>query len=798
MTPRSPIRTRIASASLAVLRLLSGDVDGRRLARIVGPAILASLLSLSLACVGLDQPGGQEPVNDAKARHEKWIVDVGGLPEGTIGPPLIVAPVHDDTVSGTIDVSGWSVTAEDAGADADARAIVHLYVAPADADLGAHEVATIEADAKNGEWKTQLSSADVFAGQTAIGARTEIVGFGASDITRIVVNSNEGTADPKKSGKTAEETLTLVCVMARTKDAEFGDGDEAAFKKTVGLMASYWNDTSGGKLAVTEGTWVTGSGDGLVVDSYSGSEYLSGVLDNEEVRKAIPAQGAFSVVVFIPAGSDPAATAKGFAAWSMGWPSMTSDLDLDRRGSFIHVVENSYATLAHEMAHGLGTYRAAERDAIQLPDLYHFDWLMTFGGWLEGKEFTDEEYYGVGSYSNLGMWTTGNYFLMGGGLVKNPRIPTLDGFSQHWMGWLDYYPTPSGSTSTLAVPNISRGDISIDKVPTLIVPEDDRSAYVVLEGRSLSHEFFTDKKDGILWPGDGVIAYKMRELSATEKATAASEGYRGGGYWPRSIDYITRLDDWNPDYVDFGDDYVIELEKRGFDPEAAVTKVKTRPVQTLDYVVESLKSGLTFTGLSMVTNMTGLPALAIAGVAASPSENAQDPGFPDLDLHAYLADGTHVGMDYETGKFENPAEAIVSGDRSMDDEWILLPPEVAETARFEISARDAKEYAERTKTEPLQLDYAIQPVAYDEAEQAAAKGAEQPGKLKAGDSASMTLRSEDGTLAVEPADGDGEGGGAMPLQLDDRGEMIGMLAAAGVLVLAGLVLLVVPLRRRRT
>ena len=50
---------------------------------------------------------------------------------------------------------------------------------------------------------------------------------------------------------------------------------------------------------------------------------------------------------------------------------------------------------------------------------------------------------------------------------------------------------------------------------------------------------------------------------------------------------------------------------------------------------------------------------------------------PDLDLHLYWDDGKHIGMNYETGKYEiQIAEAIVSGDNQNIPEWILIPENV--------------------------------------------------------------------------------------------------------------------------
>jgi len=63
---------------------------------------------------------------------------------------------------------------------------------------------------------------------------------------------------------------------------------------------------------------------------------------------------------------------------------------------------------------------------------------------------------------------------------------------------------------------------------------------------------------------------------------------------------------------------------------------------------------------------------------------------PDLDLHVRCPDGRHVGMNYQTGQYENQiANDIVSGDNQGAPEWILFPP-IPENAGciHSVSARD--------------------------------------------------------------------------------------------------------------
>ncbi len=59
----------------------------------------------------------------------------------------------------------------------------------------------------------------------------------------------------------------------------------------------------------------------------------------------------------------------------------------------------------------------------------------------------------------------------------------------------------------------------------------------------------------------------------------------------------------------------------------------------------------------------------------------------DLDLHAITPDGRHIGVNYQTGEYENQiAGSIVSGDNQGIHEWIFVPE--GETVRYYVSARD--------------------------------------------------------------------------------------------------------------
>jgi hypothetical protein len=64
---------------------------------------------------------------------------------------------------------------------------------------------------------------------------------------------------------------------------------------------------------------------------------------------------------------------------------------------------------------------------------------------------------------------------------------------------------------------------------------------------------------------------------------------------------------------------------------------------------------------------------------------------PDIDLHAYSADGKHVGINYQTGEYEIQIPgAIASGDLMNGREWIFVPEDI--DVRFTVSTKDIEKF----------------------------------------------------------------------------------------------------------
>jgi len=92
---------------------------------------------------------------------------------------------------------------------------------------------------------------------------------------------------------------------------------------------------------------------------------------------------------------------------------------------------------------------------------------------------------------------------------------------------------------------------------------------------------------------------------------------------------------------------------------------------------------------------------------------------PEVDLHAYYTapDGTtgHIGMNYETGKYETIPEAITSGDKIFGGEYIFLPKDYK--VEIKVDTRKLKEAYEETsgflETAPDYAGYELKQIEVD-------------------------------------------------------------------------------------
>jgi hypothetical protein len=99
------------------------------------------------------------------------------------------------------------------------------------------------------------------------------------------------------------------------------------------------------------------------------------------------------------------------------------------------------------------------------------------------------------------------------------------------------------------------------------------------------------------------------------------------------------------------------------------------------------------TYVGLLVRKGGLNYDAALGDGSPSSEPDPSRRFPDCNLHAYLADGTHIGVNYDTGEFEaGPTNVITSGSIPGTGEWILIPASLFDGTRFMIDSRSTAEW----------------------------------------------------------------------------------------------------------
>ena len=98
-----------------------------------------------------------------------------------------------------------------------------------------------------------------------------------------------------------------------------------------------------------------------------------------------------------------------------------------------------------------------------------------------------------------------------------------------------------------------------------------------------------------------------------------------------------------------------------------------------------------------------------------PSWSSSNGGtIPDIDLHVISTNGKHVGMNYNTGLYENEIQdALSSGDLINGEEWIFVPSNIDVT--YYISSHDVQKFLEENpdfSAADALIEYFVTPMEY--------------------------------------------------------------------------------------
>lgn len=738
-----------------------------KIPKLVTISLIVLLSVMAIVSMGVSGDGScdstevQQPLNEGRTNYEQFLRQIGARRGFGIPQPWITVPEDGATVTGVFEIKGWSAIAADVPeVDQSAQSIVRIYAVPSaqyqEGDISSYLANELEVslpvpvNQSTREWITQIDDSKLPQGEVVLLAVTQIGGM-KSFPNSIKVNAPNGKAKPFVPGGNwppHSETLSLICVFVRTPSKNFNDSDEVNFKNEISRVEKYFRDVSRGQVKIQMIALLkdsNGQDYKLQVDDINyyislaegeghAIKFFEEVYSMNGVQEAIPKNGdPYSIIAFFPGT---------YRAWSLPLSSaLTPNAEKEGKpvkpGSFMQIsseeLKSMRPAIAHEIAHGLGISKNSDAKYSQLPDLYMDE---------------DNKPVGYSNLKNFAKWDNGRYFLMSSNAKVSPSS-----YSQEWLGWLVWQNLQPGSEPfDIMVPYLDGLNEPVKTVPRLLKPEDDgkREAYTIIEARGKDKAGHGEWEANI--PKTAVIVYKIREYKKGV-VDALAPG------WPRSIDFKAELTSKKP-WINIDDQYTLTLtsDLASLNGHETVYYNNVKSYQIFSDIFSV--SGPKMTGSLLKASLDGAPVLkSNSPLVEQPETENNDVEiklpFPDLDLHAYLADGTHIGMNYETGQFENPVEgSIVSGDMSMDSEWILVPEQMAQGIQFEISSHDTQQFAEKfpemAEGQSLDLDYSIEPAVYDETNNSIYKGEQLKGTLGAGQATNMPMIITEDNISLKP------------------------------------------------
>jgi len=309
----------------------------------------------------------------------------------------------------------------------------------------------------------------------------------------------------------------------------------------------------------------------------------------------------------------------------------------------------------HEFGHSLWSSHALPGNWNRISDRYNYD----------ATTSPDRQYGETGPWDLMG---SGSHWGANGG-----DDPTqMSGFTKNSAGWLGY--TEAALNNTYRIKSIE----SMKKDENVLRFDDPQFAnaeyYYTIEARDSSAVFGA--------PESGVVIYRVwfdqghHVVNDLVPQGGATVGAGPGGRQFRKATLTDTAGNASR-YISVPGQFQISLVSQATGPYAARVKVEEyKPAALVGAVAAPAGGGVA------------------GGAPAGTTENDLDGTMPDTDLHAYDAQGNHVGMDYQTGEYENEIPgAIASGDLIGAEEWIFVPE--GTDVRYEISGHDTQQFLGR-------------------------------------------------------------------------------------------------------
>jgi len=327
-------------------------------------------------------------------------------------------------------------------------------------------------------------------------------------------------------------------------------------------------------------------------------------------------------------------------------------------------------TLVHETAHLLGGLESGQI----LPDIY----LM---GNMDGQE---KEF--INSDGEKQAVRLGSYDLMATGADNNGgEEPTqLSSFSKEQLGWLQYETFNPGEwenrwneSQPLELKSLGSMNPQENFIPKLQIDDD---KYYALEARTKYDDW--DKS----LPMNGLIVYEVNtDINGDGLNTAKPVTLNANDtltyHWGMDLKGVVSPGNSYYDLAEWDRGY--EFSVLSSDSLDKNIEVEIKEKSIWEKFTDKLK------GFVLDSSFMSVRNAVLKDAPLFPSYNIP---LPDLDLHLYTLDGSHVGMNYETGIYEVGVQgAFSSGDMASSKEWILLPANLTDF-QFFVSSHDTKTF----------------------------------------------------------------------------------------------------------
>ncbi len=307
--------------------------------------------------------------------------------------------------------------------------------------------------------------------------------------------------------------------------------------------------------------------------------------------------------------------------------------------------------------------------------------------------------YNVGALPDRQYGEVNNWGLMGYGVwwPNDATSPVhMEGFTKFAAKWLGTSSASINQTYTItALENMGKGD----SILTLDDPaSNDADSYYILEARN-PEAFFGAPEAGVMIYKVSMSAghHVVNALGPQSGPTRASNA-KGRQYLKATL---TATSGDASNYTNVPGKFRIRLLDKG--NNASTLKIE-------EFTPANLVGAAAAPNGSVIGPVPGMN-----NSVNLPSKDAFGPK-PDVDLHAYDSQGNHVGMDYQSGEYENRIPgAYASGDLVGEEEWIFVP--AGTQARFEISAYDTQRFLAQNPSlaaAALPQGYSATAIKYDE------------------------------------------------------------------------------------